>query len=325
MKVSISFVFVYHGLVDVLSDRLAQARARGAVFSVLRRVEPWGLAFSGTRALTVHIIAEGAAWMEQAGAEPLRLGPQDTVLVTAGAPYAIVSSPGAKAEPIRDARIAGSDAGDGIAATVLCGAYVLEGSVGRSLVDDLPRVVVVPRERQDDAHRAVVSLLTAEVARDGTGQQALLDRLLDVTLVYTLRAWWASDESGRPGWYAALSDPRLRVLLEGLHGHPEAPWTLTEMARVAQLSRSALAKRFAAEVGTPPARYLADLRMQRAEDALVRTDETLSAIAAAVGYQNPFAFATAFRRRHGLSPGQWRLRERLGEGDRDADHVTLDA
>lgn len=309
---------------DVLSDRLAQARARGAVFSVLRRVEPWGLEFSGTRPLTAHILVEGEAWLEQDGVDPLRLGPQDTVLVTAGAPYAIVSRPGAEAQPIREARIAGSDTAAGPAATVLCGAYVLDGSVGRSLLDDLPRVVVVPRERQEGAHRAAVSLLAVEVARGGAGQQALLDRLLDVTLVYTLRAWWASDASGRPGWYAALSDPRLRILLERLHAHPEAPWTLAEMATVAQSSRSALAKRFAAVVGTPPARYLGDLRMQRAEDALVRTDETLAAIAAAVGYQNPFAFATAFRRRHGLSPGQWRLRERLAERGHDAGHVTPD-
>jgi AraC-like DNA-binding protein len=51
--------------------------------------------------------------------------------------------------------------------------------------------------------------------------------------------------------------------------------------------------------------------MQRAEDALVRSDVTLAQIAAMVGYQNEYAFATAFRRRHGVSPGKWRVAARM--------------
>jgi AraC-like DNA-binding protein len=53
-------------------------------------------------------------------------------------------------------------------------------------------------------------------------------------------------------------------------------------------------------------RYLTDLRMRRAEDALLRTDAPLASIAADAGYRNEYAFATAFRRHHGLPPGRWR-------------------
>jgi AraC-like DNA-binding protein len=50
--------------------------------------------------------------------------------------------------------------------------------------------------------------------------------------------------------------------------------------------------------------------MGHAEDALLRTDATLSTVATSVGYGNEFAFATAFRRTHGLPPGQWRAAHR---------------
>ncbi len=59
---------------DVLTDQLAQARARGAVFSVLRRIRPWGVRFSGRRPLTAHVLIEGTGWLEEPGRQPLRLG-----------------------------------------------------------------------------------------------------------------------------------------------------------------------------------------------------------------------------------------------------------
>ncbi len=129
---------------DILADQLAQARARGAVFSVLRRVRPWGLLFSGRRPLTANVLIEGDGWLEEAGREPLRLHERDVVLMAAGAPYAIVSDPGTATESIADARLRGSDTAPGEAALVLCGAYVLDGSVAASLLRTLPRAVIVP-------------------------------------------------------------------------------------------------------------------------------------------------------------------------------------
>src|ERR1700761_5417744 len=62
---------------DILADQLALARARGAVFSVLRRVRPWGLRFGGQRPLTAHVLIDGDGWLEQPGAEPVRLQARD--------------------------------------------------------------------------------------------------------------------------------------------------------------------------------------------------------------------------------------------------------
>ena len=72
------------------------------------------------------------------------------------------------------------------------------------------------------------------------------------------------------------------------------------------MSRAAFSARFRQVTGQPPGTYLTSVRMQRAEDELARTDATLAEIAATVGYRNEYAFATAFRRRHGVSPGKWR-------------------
>ncbi|WP_018639331.1 AraC family transcriptional regulator [Parafrankia elaeagni] len=302
---------------DILSDELSRARARGAVFSVLRRAEPWGLRFEGVRPLTAHILLEGSAWIERDDLDPAPVHARDVVLATAGSPYSLVSGPGVATVPIAEARRTPSAPGPpgtrAPEATVMCGAYVLSGSVGESLMQGLPPFALLPAAEQEPAHRAAVDLLAAEAVRDVPGQQALLDRLLDVTLVYTLRSWWRTTEAA-PGWYRALHHPHIRRVLENLHAHPEQHWTLPVMARDAGLSRAAFAAQFHQLVGLPAGRYLTRLRMSRAQDALLRTDQPLAVIAMSVGYRNEFAFATAFRRQHGLSPGRWRADRRGDTG-----------
>src|ERR1700749_5127698 len=98
---------------DILADQLALARARGAVFSVLRRVRPWGLEFGGQRPLTAHVLIEGEGWLEQPGHEPGPLRARDAVLLTPRPPYALVSDPGTVAVPIADARRQGPDTAPG--------------------------------------------------------------------------------------------------------------------------------------------------------------------------------------------------------------------
>ncbi|WP_307795309.1 AraC family transcriptional regulator [Actinacidiphila acididurans] len=300
---------------DLLSDQLARARAKGAVFSTLRRVAPWGLGFSGQRPLTAHILLDGEGWVVDDAHPPLALRAGDVLLATAGAPYRVTSHPDADAVPIADARHQGSDDRPGPAARILCGAYVVDGSVGTMLLGSLPRYVHVPADRQDSQHRAAIALLGAEAGKDGregrhdtdgVGRQALLDRLLDLNLVYALRTWWQQDRQHAPGWYRALAHPGLKRVIEAVHQDPGGEWSLERMAGTAAMSRAAFAAAFKEVVGEPPARYLRALRMALAEDALLRTDATLGAIAADVGYRNEFAFATAFRRDHGVAPGRWR-------------------
>ncbi|MFJ3897261.1 cupin domain-containing protein [Streptomyces sp. NPDC090083] len=295
---------------DVLSDQLARAQARGAVFSTLRRTAPWGLRFRGNRPLTAHVLLEGSGWLDAEGEEPVALAAGDVVLATEGDPYRLVSDPGVAGEPIADARRRGDDPGGSPGARILCGAHMVEGSVGEALLGSLPRFVLIGAASQSARHRDAISLLAREAASDGLGQQVLLDRLLDLNLVYALRAWWQQDERRAPGWYRGLDHPGLARLIQAVHERPQHAWTLESMAQTAAMSRSGFAATFKDVVGQSPARYLTELRMGHAEDALLRTDATVSAVATSVGYGNEFAFSTAFRRSHGLPPGRWRTARR---------------
>jgi AraC-like DNA-binding protein len=70
-------------------------------------------------------------------------------------------------------------------------------------------------------------------------------------------------------------------------------------------------------------RQLAILRMRRAGMLLESTDQKIGAIARAVGYDNAFAFSTAFKRYAGASPAQYRERRRKERRPREAVRVRL--
>ncbi|MCG2622926.1 helix-turn-helix transcriptional regulator [Arthrobacter sp. I2-34] len=59
-------------------------------------------------------------------------------------------------------------------------------------------------------------------------------------------------------------------------------------------------------MGEPPMTYLANWRMLLASELLAAPTMTTARIAREVGYGGPFALNTAFKRRFGLSPTEYR-------------------
>lgn len=85
-------------------------------------------------------------------------------------------------------------------------------------------------------------------------------------------------------------------------------WTMREMARIAEMSTEHLRRLCLRAHGVSPMRHLLQLRMKRASELLVANDLKIEAIARQVGYQNAFAFSTAFRRTVGHRPSDLRLK-----------------
>jgi AraC family transcriptional regulator, alkane utilization regulator len=113
------------------------------------------------------------------------------------------------------------------------------------------------------------------------------------------------------GWLARLRDTIVGQALAILHGEPRASWTVERLARSVGVSRSVLAERFTAMLGTPPMQYLAMWRMQLASHLLVRGD-SVAAVASGVGYESEAAFSRAFKKFVGQPPATWRKQSYAG-------------
>ena len=298
-------------VVDVLTDLLQRSRARGALFSHSTVHGTWGVRFQAAGRLSVHAIVAGEAhlWAQETE-QALRLTAGDVVLVRESIEHQMAHQPGAPVIPFGELPVDGAPRGrilegDGPATVFFCGAYDFEGDLWRPMLDSLPAVVPT-RPAPGSTLRATMDLLGREIMNDASGQQALLDRLLDVALIQILRQQFTASGEAAPPWFRARADPHIGPALHALHAAPARPWTVAELAGAANLSRSAFARRFTALLGVAPLTYLAEWRMSLARERLRHGDERLAAIAYALGYASEFAFAAAFKRHHGTAPGRWR-------------------
>jgi AraC-like DNA-binding protein len=184
---------------------------------------------------------------------------------------------------------------------MVVGVYQMPGEISRRLLSVLPAVLSVPADESP-----LIPLLAEEAGRDNPGQEAVLDRLLDLLLISTLRAWFARPDGGGPAWRRAAGDTVVGQALRMLHDEPARPWTVAELAAATGISRAALARRFTERVGVPPMTYLTSWRLALAADLLREPDATVAAVARRVGYATPFAFSSAFKRVRGVSPRDYR-------------------
>ena len=187
---------------------------------------------------------------------------------------------------------------------MLNGTYEAEGEVSRRLMGALPPVLVLPADTWESP---LLSLLAAEIVKDEPGQEAVLDRLLDLLLIAVLRAWFARPDAEAPAWYRAYSDPVVGLALRLIHNDPANRWTVAKLAAETGVSRAALARRFNELVGEPPMAFLTEWRLALAADLLLEPEATIGSVAHQVGYASPFALSTAFKRVRGVSPQQHKL------------------
>lgn len=102
----------------------------------------------------------------------------------------------------------------------------------------------------------------------------------------------------------ARADQRLWRLWEEVDADLGRPWTLGDLARHAGLGGEQLRRLCQRRFGASPMHHLARLRLRRAAALLAMGGRSVAEVAQAVGYGNPFAFSTAFRRHHGVPPSR---------------------
>ena len=307
---------------DAIDGLLDGPRARDAF--LLRAVldPPWCLRIQDRAPLSLVAVVRGDTWVLPDDHEPVRMRPGDVAIALGPDPYTVADDPATPPQAVihpgqRCTTVDGQDLHqemdlgvrtwgtslDG-ASMMLVGTYQVDGEIGRRLLAALPPLVVLSGQSW---RSPLLPLLAEEIGRNEPGQQAVLDRLLDLLLIAVLRAWFARAEAETPAWYRAQGDPVVGPALRLIHNNPAYPWTVAELARRTGASRAAFARRFTELVGEPPMTYVTGWRLALAADLLRDPDATVGSVARQVGYGTPFAFSAAFKRVRGVSPQEHRL------------------
>lgn len=291
-------------------------RFHGWFFCISDLTAPWGLQLPGGRLAAVHAVLEGECVLKRVGeAEPIHLCSGDIVVLPRDEVHAIADRSGSKVRKVSDIPgLVGQDriattftyGGGGVRARILTASFAADTPSAGLIVAGLPSALTLRAGTAAWARvEPVLALIRAEAADPGGVSSAVLRRVAEVLFIQSLREALLGAQPVT-GWMAAASDPRLAAALAAMHAQPGRQWTLAGLAPLANLSRTAFLERFQASLGQTPTEYLQWWRMQLAAQRLRETDDSVGAIALAVGYDSPSAFARAFRRAHAQSPNTYR-------------------
>jgi AraC-like DNA-binding protein len=318
--------------VDAVVGLLNGVRARGAFVLRMMMDPPWSMSIKDEAPLTLICQTHGRAAIVGESSGTVWLGPGDIALTRGTEYYVFADDPATKPMVVihpgqRCTTLSGEDlrfemslgvrtwgnSRSGATRSVIC-AYEGRSEVSTRLLDALPPVLVL---RADEWDTPLVHLLAAEAGHEGPGQEAYLDRLLDLLLIAVLRTWFDRDENA-PTWWHAEHDPVVGPALKLIYNNPDRPWTVANLAAAVGSSRAVFASRFTEQVGEPPIAFLTNWRLALAADLLRTSQSTIAAVARQVGYSTPFALSSAFKRAYGLSPNTYRANAGYPDGALDS-------
>jgi AraC-like DNA-binding protein len=104
---------------------------------------------------------------------------------------------------------------------------------------------------------------------------------------------------------------RLAPVLSFINSHLAEPLTSHDLARAAHLSRSRFFDFFQKHMGCSPMDYVKEVRLSEARNRLLAGDAKLSVVSEATGFASAFHFSRVFKRRFGMSPTDFRKRQRI--------------
>jgi two-component system response regulator YesN len=103
---------------------------------------------------------------------------------------------------------------------------------------------------------------------------------------------------------------QIRPAIDYINAHYDEPITLAEIAKASHLSVSRLAHVFKEQMGITLIDYVTGVRIERAKELLLGTDQSCTEICFQAGYTNHSYFTRTFKSLVGMTPRQFRTQNR---------------
>lgn len=188
-------------------------------------------------------------------------------------------------------------------ADLVCASFDFGIGLKNPLLKALPNITILNLSEVPSLNSSL-QLLFSEAQDNCSGQQPLLDRLIEVVIIQLLREL-IDKKYLHIGLLAGLAEPRLAKAITAIHRDPSESWTLNNLSNVAGMSRARFASKFRETVGITPGHYLTEWRIGVAQ-SLLRSGKSLQLIADKTGYANASALSRAFTTEVGTTPSKWK-------------------
>ncbi|WP_327170898.1 AraC family transcriptional regulator [Mycolicibacterium fortuitum] len=166
---------------------------------------------------------------------------------------------------------------------------------------------LVPRiKHRNSLIHQMVEHIYAIADRDDTAARLLTDSVAE-TMRLLIRDKYA-EAPPKSREHRTFDTQTRTMLVDYLNDSLDSDIHLDALAQLTGMSVHAFIGAFRRAFHATPYQFLLDLRIDRAKTLLLTTQQTVAEIASSVGFSTPSHFATAFRRRVGVSPSAYRHR-----------------
>lgn len=316
---------------DVLSEVLRVVKLEGALFFNAEFSAPWCLMNSGLRGLApfltptpghliiYHFLTEGRAYTQLPEGKREELTAGDIVVYPHGDPHLLGNG---YAEPVDSIKTFSPGlnlvrfGGGGEVTKFVCGYLACDPRLSEVFLAGLPPVLKVHlvKEASDQWLENSIRFSVNEQNGSNAGSELVHARLAELLFIETMRRYINRLPTDEIGWLAGARDTTIGQALALLHKDPAYPWTISGLARRVGLSRTRLAERFRHFLAESPMAYLARWRLKLAAEILQSTEDSVAAVAVAVGYESEAGFNRAFKREFNSPPAQFRRKHKDGLG-----------
>jgi|GEM_PF-2021545 len=152
----------------------------------------------------------------------------------------------------------------------------------------------------------IIDRLSQEMNKDAVGRDIIL-KGLGLVLVGEMARYLARISNDTLLEKGTLADWQMRRIAERLADEKKAPPGVAELAAICGLGRRHFMRAFKAKTGMTVMEWVEHGTFDRALRLLIGPD-SIKTISAKLGYALPGSFATAFARKFGVPPRQWRCR-----------------
>lgn len=98
----------------------------------------------------------------------------------------------------------------------------------------------------------------------------------------------------------------VRKAIEYLELHYQENLKINDLCKLLLLDRTYLYRLFKSQTGLSIKEYLTDLRIEKAKELLISTNQPVHLVSSLVGYANTLSFSNAFKLKEGMTPGSYR-------------------
>ncbi|YCI06285.1 AraC family transcriptional regulator (plasmid) [Ensifer sp. D2-11] len=167
---------------------------------------------------------------------------------------------------------------------------------------DRPDIEIRPINHTiDNTALQFAKLIKAELSRPEHANELYLDSLITLLGVHVLRNYSSATKPPKPmdGGLSVIAANRVR---EYLHEHFRRKLTTSELAEICGLSPGHFSQAFTKTFGSPPYRYVLELRLDFAEKMLARTEMPVSEIAYLSGFSSQSHLTNLMKAHRGKTP-----------------------